>query len=304
MLDVHRLRIFRSVVASGSVHAAAANLGFSPSAISQHLTALQRETGLMLVERAGRGLRPTTAGLALAADADDVLARLGEAEALVADLRAGRTGSLSIGYFASVGSVWLPAVVKGLQREFPQLRVELRLTDDVPERAHEQADVQLVVGADDYGPPPGFVTHHLIDDPYVVALPTGHPLADQQEVELADLAGECWIDNDFAQAWCRRVLTEACAAAGFTPSFRVEAHDYPTALAFVEAGIGITVLPQLGAAHVPTHVTVLPVVRPTPLRAVYAVVRDAATLAAPARVALDLLRDIAREPVAGGVSTH
>jgi DNA-binding transcriptional LysR family regulator len=59
MLDVHRLRIFRSVVASGSVAAAAANLGYTPSAVSQHVTALQRETGLTLLERAGRGVRPS-----------------------------------------------------------------------------------------------------------------------------------------------------------------------------------------------------------------------------------------------------
>ncbi len=84
--------------------AAAANLGYSPSAVSQHVTALQRETGLPLLEKAGRGLRPTAAGLALAAEADEILARLGAAEALVADLRAGRTGSLSIAYFPSAGT--------------------------------------------------------------------------------------------------------------------------------------------------------------------------------------------------------
>src|SRR5918997_2989475 len=99
MLDVHRLRVFRSVVASGSVAAAATNLGYTPSAVSQHVSALQRETGLMLLERAGRGVRPTAAGLALAAQADGVLVRLGEAESVVSDLRAGRTGRLSIAYF-------------------------------------------------------------------------------------------------------------------------------------------------------------------------------------------------------------
>ncbi|HWL01877.1 MAG TPA: LysR family transcriptional regulator, partial [Microbacteriaceae bacterium] len=125
MLDVHRLRVFRSVVASGSVQAAAANLGYTPSAVSQHLTALQRETGLALLERAGRGLRPTAAGQELAAQADTVLARLGETESLIADLREGRTGSISIGYFASVGAAWLPRVVRRLTTEFPGVRLDL-----------------------------------------------------------------------------------------------------------------------------------------------------------------------------------
>src|SRR5690606_32700382 len=101
MLDVHRLRVFRSVVATGSVNAAAANPGFTPSAVSQHLAALQRETGLTLVARVGRGIQPTAAGLALADRIDELLDRLGGVESLVADLRAGRHGSLSIAYFAS-----------------------------------------------------------------------------------------------------------------------------------------------------------------------------------------------------------
>ncbi len=70
VLDAHRLMIFRSVVAGGSVQSAAANLGYTPSAVSQHVTALARETGLVLFERVGRGLRPTAAGLLLAEQAD------------------------------------------------------------------------------------------------------------------------------------------------------------------------------------------------------------------------------------------
>ena len=61
MLDVQRLRVFRAVVASGSVQAAADHLGYTPSAVSQQLTALQRETGLVLFEKAGRGIAPTPA---------------------------------------------------------------------------------------------------------------------------------------------------------------------------------------------------------------------------------------------------
>ena len=81
-----RLRVLRAVVAAGSIVGAASSLGYTPSAISQHLAALQRETGLTLLERVGRGVRPTAAGRTLADQADRVLERLGEAEAVVADL--------------------------------------------------------------------------------------------------------------------------------------------------------------------------------------------------------------------------
>lgn len=290
MLDVHRLRVFRSVVASGSVQAAAANLGYTPSAVSQHLTALQRETGLALLERAGRGLRPTAAGQELAAQADAVLARLGETESLIADLREGRTGSISIGYFASVGAAWLPRIVHRLTTQFPGVRLDLRLWETIPESADDRADIQIVVARRDYRPGHGYVAHHLIDDPYVVVVPEGHALADRAEVELAELVGERWVDNDFARGWCRANLIEACTAAGFSPTFQVEAHDYPTALAFVAAGVGITVLPALGARHLPAGSIAIPVVRPTPVRSIHLVLRDAVASIPPALAVLDELR--------------
>ncbi|WP_084723291.1 LysR family transcriptional regulator [Streptomonospora alba] len=293
MLDVHRLQIFRSVVASGSVQTAAANLGYTPSAVSQHITALQRETGLTLFARSGRGLRPTAAGNALAAEADRLLARLGEAESLVTDLRSGRTGSLTIAYFASVGAAWMPHVVRRLNSDFPGVRLDLELSEHIPLSAEERADVQVAVARSGFDPGTGFTGHHLLDDPYVAVLPRGHRFDGRDEVDLAELADDRWIDNDFARGWCRANLVEACTAAGFAPAFHVEAHDYPTALAFVEAGIGLTVLPSLGAAHLPDGVTCVRVVRPTPVRSIYAVVHDAADHTPAARATLELLREVA-----------
>jgi len=305
MLDVHRLRIFRSVVASGSVQAAAAALGYTPSAVSQHVAALQRETGLALLERAGRGVRPTAAGIALAEQADGVLARLGEAEAVVADLRAGRTGSLSLAYFASVGAAWLPRVVRRLTTDFPGVRLDLTLRETIPDDPDERADVQIVVAPVGFDPGSGFRARHLLDDPYVVVLPDDHRLAGHAEVELAELAVERWVDNDFARGWCRRNLVEACTAAGFSPPFHVEAHDYPTAIAFVGAGVGVTVLPELGAAHLPPGLAAVRVVRPTPVRSIHAVLRDAVVRTPPARAVLDTLREVAdpRVDLVGSRST-
>jgi DNA-binding transcriptional LysR family regulator len=297
MLDVHRLRVFRSVVASGSVAAAATNLGYTPSAVSQHVSALQRETGLQLLARHGRGVRPTAAGKALAAQADGLLARLGEVETFVADLRSGRSGSLSVAYFASVGAAWLPSVVSALTVEFPGVRLDLELTEEIPTDASRRADLQLAVAQPDFVPAAGTTAHHLLDDPYVAVLSESHPLAGRGEIELVELVGERWIDNDFARGWCRRNLLEACRAAGFAPAFAVEAHDYPTAVAFVAAGIGITVLPALGAVRPTPGTVAVPVQRPVPVRSIYALVQDAVAETPPVRTALAALRTVAREPV-------
>ncbi|WP_460704632.1 LysR family transcriptional regulator [Myceligenerans halotolerans] len=299
MLDVHRLRVFRSVVASGSVAAAAVNLGYTSSAVSQHLAALQRETGLTLLVKAGRGLRPTAAGLALADEADGVLARLGAAETLVSDLREGRTGSLSIAYFGSIGASWLPDVVRALTTDFPGLRLDLQLRDDVADLPEERPDLQLVVMKPEYTrTTKGFTAHHLLDDSYVAVVPSGHRFAGKEEIELADLADEPWVDNDFARGWCRRNLLEACAAAGFSPTFHVEAHDYPTALAFVDAGIGPTILPELGTISLPPHTVAVRIVRPTPVRSVYVVAADPVADTPPVRAAIDALRTAATREAA------
>jgi DNA-binding transcriptional LysR family regulator len=293
MLDVHRLRVFRAVVASGSVHAAAANLGYTASAVSQQITTLQRETGLVLLARSGRGVEPTAVGLAFADRIDGVLSRLGEVEAFAADLRDGRTGSLSMAYFASVGAAWMPTVARTLLERFPELRLHLELRDDSATGPGQRPDIQLVVA------PPGFTgtrqarAHHLLDDPYLVVVPDAHPLAGASEVELAKLADESWIDNDFAHGWCRRNLLEACQAAGFTPPFRVEAHDYPTAIAFVEAGIGVTVLPRLGAKNLPPGVVAVAVTSPTPQRSIYALTQTSVQGSPPAACVLERLRALA-----------
>jgi DNA-binding transcriptional LysR family regulator len=294
MLDVHRLRVFRSVVASGSINAAAANLGYTASAVSQHVSALQRETGLALMARNGRGVEPTAAGLALAAEIDGVLTRLGTIDSLVADLRAGRTGTLSIAYFASVGAAWMPQVVRTLVTDFPGIRLDLSLRDDLPAGAEERADIHLVVERHGFAVPAGTQAHHLLDEPYVAVVPAGHPVAGRASVGLPELAGERWVDNDFARGRCRANLIDACRAAGFSPPFHVEAHDYPTALAFVDAGIGITVLPRLGAGNLPAGVAAVPVTCPTPQRSIYAVVQSSVAASPAARAALLMLVRCAR----------
>jgi DNA-binding transcriptional LysR family regulator len=297
MLDVHRLRVFRSVVASGSVQAAATNLGYTPSAVSQHVSALQRETGLTLVTRVGRGIAPTGAGRALATEIDGVLSRLGEVEATVADLRAGRTGTLSIAYFASVGAAWLPQVVSVLLSRFPDVRLDLSLREDVPTDPLGRPDLQIAVeqvGVER----PGLVAHHLIDDPYLAVLTEDDPLAPRDRIALAELADRRWIDNDFARGWCRRNLIEAAHAAGFSPPFHVEAHDYPTAIAFVRAGIGITVLPALGARNLPDGVVAVPVVSPIPVRSIFALVQTSVADTPPVQTALAALHRCAGQPLA------
>lgn len=273
MIDVNRLRVFRAVVAAGSIQAAATNLGYTPSAVSQQVTTLQRETGLTLLERVGRGVEPTAAGLELAAAASGVLGSLDEVESRVADLRVGRTGSLSCAYPSSVGMAWMPGIIAGVVRDFPGLRLELCVRDQPEAGQPERVDVEVVVRGPSVEPMQGFREIELMCEPYQVILPEDHPLAAEQQVEFSALRGETWIASDIVGASCQLRVDQACAAAGFVAEYAVRADDHLPAIAFVRAGIGITIVPRLCTQDLVPGVVARDLVNPTPTREIILRVR-------------------------------
>jgi DNA-binding transcriptional LysR family regulator len=148
MLDVRRMQLLRAVVTSGSVTAAAGNLGYSPSAISQQLAVLEREAGVPLLERVGRGVRPTAAGRLLTEHAAIISKNLTDAETALKDLKEGRTGHLSVRYFASAGVALVPPSIVRLRKDHPGLQIDLKLVDPedpLPEVEEGTADVAIVV---------------------------------------------------------------------------------------------------------------------------------------------------------------
>ena len=278
MLDVRRLRVLRSVVTSGSISAAAANLGYTASAVSQQIGVLEREAGIRLLEKAGRGVRPTAAGRLLARHAEEIMGRLTAAENELADLRAGRSGRLSMHYFATAGAALVPPAVAEFTASYPGVRLELRLHEPAYSADHAasgEADIQLVVLRHDAGEQRAVSLVHLLDDDYYLVLPRGHRLAGQASIELTDLADDPWVDNEFPPGACRDIMLDAFAAAGFAPNFVVESDDYPTAQGFVAAGLGVTMVPGLGLGFVHPGVVVRPMANPRPVRAIYAAVAEA-----------------------------
>jgi len=299
MLDVQRLRVFRAVVASGSVQAAADHLGYTPSAVSQQLSALQRETGLVLFEKAGRGIAPTPAAEVLAAESEELMGSLSRLGGVVDHLRDGHTGSLTIGTFDSAAEFWLPHVARGLQRDFPDLVLELSLDELGPAAQRQPARRDIEVATEAADTPgrerPGYRRHVLSEEGYRAAMPEGHPLLAEypDQLPLAALAGVAMIDNDFSQTGCSVIIGGACRAAGFTPRFVARSDDHHTALAFVASGIGVTLLPALAVPEAMAGVESREVVNPTPQRRIVAFVRDSSATGAPTCRALELLQEAA-----------
>jgi DNA-binding transcriptional LysR family regulator len=269
------------------VTAAAAELNYTPSAVSQHVAALERETGTALLERVGRRVRPTPAGALLAGYAGDIIDRVSEAEAALAALTDGRTGRIRVASFASAGTGLVPPAVARFRASHPDVDLQLTLAeqpDAISALRADQADLGVVIHDLEQGdgslgpvaPHNGLEWHPLLLDPYFVALPRSHPLAAQSEVALAQLADERLVSDDRDRMCpCAEAFHQVCAGAGFTPRYAIEVYDYPTVQSLVAAGVGVAAIPLLGLSPaVHEGITIRPLVRPRLTRRIFAVSRS------------------------------
>ncbi len=291
MRDLRQLQSFRSTALCGSVRAAAERLGYTPSAVSAQIRALERDIGFDLFVRGGRRLIVSEAGSELVAAIDEVFGAVAVLDERIADLAAARLGCLTIGYFSSAGARWLPDLVAYLENTHPASGVRLELTDGHVKPAG--FEVQLVVTAErELATPSGMSSRILLADDYVAAVPTGHECTRLSAVSLAQLRALPWIDNELRDSSCRQMLIDACRSAGVEPVFRHQAHDYATALDMVDRGLGATVLPRLGLRGTREHVSVIEILTPRPVRFIHVVYVNNGPLAAMAADAVRALGDL------------
>lgn len=290
MLDARRMELLRTVISSGSIRAAAENLGYTPSAISQQLAVLEREAGVTLLEKAGRGVAPTAAGRMVADRAEAISAILAETGRDLAALRAGLNGRWRIRFFPTAGAAIVPPAVAAFREQHPDVRLEPCVSEDpMREVVDRDADMAIVATYETrLEVPPGVRATHLFDDPLRVVLPKEHPLARNRVVDLAMLAEEEWIELQN----CTGVLGRICAAAGFTPKVAVRADDFLTAQGFVAAGLGVRLAADLGLrTGAGAGVVARRLRRPEPVRRLYVVVHESVADHAVADKMLALLRD-------------
>ncbi|MEV0586366.1 LysR family transcriptional regulator [Nonomuraea sp. NPDC050310] len=289
MIDTNTLRLFDEIARSGSFTAAAELLGYTQSAVSRRIAGLEREARGPLFERLARGVRLTPAGEALHRHATAVLDRLERAEEDLAAIHAGLGGTVRVGAFATANIELVPKAIRAYATSRPRVRV--RLTEALSGRLFERlgAGALDVAVVSDY--PSGLVSGdaelvELIEDQLLVALPADHPLAGRERLDLAELAGESWIEA--APRGQPTQLLAACAAAGFTPRSGPRVAEWSGKFGFVAAGLGLTLVPRLAARAVPADVVTRPLTR-GPVRRVYAALPER-----PLPAALELVAELER----------
>ncbi|WP_419998424.1 LysR family transcriptional regulator [Streptomyces boninensis] len=271
-MDTAWLEVFRSVARHGSFTAAGAELGYTQSAVSRQVSALEAEFGAALFDRLPRGVRLTDAGRTALAHAGAALERLDAARRDLAAQRGLAAGRLRLGAFATAGAALVPRAIAGFRTDHPDVDIthtEGYSRDHVTALQAGDLDLAVVSGyADRLAAFAPVDLTHLLDEPVLVALPADHRLARRRTLRLAELADEPWIAGSTDAS---ETLISACLREGFQPRIDIVAREWIAKFGFVAAGFGITLVPALAAGALPPGLALVALrAQDAPVRSVYA----------------------------------
>jgi DNA-binding transcriptional LysR family regulator len=246
-VELRHLAALQALAHESSFGGAARRLGYTQSAISQQIAALERAVGERLVERPG-GPRPvalTEAGRLLVGHADAIVARLQAAQADMAALSEGAAGTLRVGSFQSVGARVLPAVMSRFTQEWPDIEIELResahdneLASWVERGELDLAFVMLPIDGENVE------TAQLLVDPYVLVVRPDSPLLrHDRPPTLREIAAERLIG--FRHCRSTGVVEAQLRSSGREPNFVFRSDDNGTLQGLASAGVGAAIMPRL-----------------------------------------------------------
>ncbi|NGM14087.1 LysR family transcriptional regulator [Verrucosispora sp. CWR15] len=269
-MELTAWRTFVTACQLGSLSAAAAELGYTQSAVSRQIAGLERRLGTPLIQRHARGVRPTPAGEVFQHHARITLMESDRALNAVRDIRDGTLRRpLAIGATPALAAGIVPKAIRRLLDEAGPLRWSL--SPGLSAQLHDQViagdlDVAVITDA-----PPGLPNDPRVErrflglDEMVVVLPVDHPQAGRGPVHIRTLAGQAWVeDNDGSAA----LLRQHAARAGVATRIDLTAADLPGKIALVATGHAIALIPGILTCALRTDVTTVTLVDP-PTRGIY-----------------------------------
>jgi DNA-binding transcriptional LysR family regulator len=268
MLDVARLRVFREVAARDSFTAAANALHHSQPAVSHHVARLEEELGVQLLVRESRGLTVTPPGEEVLRHAQ--LERLDQAERELAELASASRATVRLAAFPSAATTLVPQAVAALAKRYPEITLAVVQADpanSLPGLIEGQHDLVLaydypMLGQD---PEPELEYELLFEDHLLLALPSGHRVADRAVVDLGDLADDPWVTPN--PCLCRDAMEAACDLRDLRPRVVSQTNDYLAMQGLVAAGVGVALIPRLAlSAGVREGVVLRPIEEPALVR--------------------------------------
>ena len=249
-----------AVADTGTFSGAAEQLGYTQSAISQQVGALERIVGTLLFERPGgrRPVRLTAAGKLLLSHARTVLARVSFAAADLRALASGDQGELRVGTLPSIGTKVLPRVIGSFRTAWPGIEIVLRESRDSADliRAVETGDVDVTfieIGLHDTEM---LEVRPLLDDPLVFLAPAAAPEARHAVADIAHISRLPMIGT--RNAGCRQIIDDVFRQVPVSPTYVFRSDDNPTIQGLVGSGLAYAVLPLLTVDENDPNVAIIP----------------------------------------------
>jgi len=305
MIDLQGLRALVAVDRAGSVVAAADQLGYTPSAVSQQVKKLERDLDAVLLERRGRGVLLTERGRTLASEGRELLDGLERLEAVAAS-GTRPTAPLRIASFSTATRGLLGPVLGELREADAAVLATVTSVDPVDAMAmvasgsadlavvHNWNSVPLIA-------PSHVATEHVCHDEADVVLSIDHPLAGRAELERADLVGEAWASTPKG-AICHEALMRIFADLGTVPRVVAEDPDFASLIELARQGVAIALVPRLGRSTLPDGVVARPLADHSQVRDIRVAYRRSMAESAGIRRAVRLLLDAGRRIEASAIT--
>lgn len=249
MLDLHRLVLLRELSIRGTLAAVAQALNHSPSAVSQQLSLLEKEAGVKLLRKSGRGVRLTPQAEVLVEATSELLDTIERAEATLAASLTEVRGRVRVAVFQSAALALMPQALRIMSERFPEVRVEMVQRE--PEEALHDAwarEFDIVV-AEQYPSHtaawlPDLDRRELTRDEIRLALPPAGIAVPLTSTDLPGARDMPWVMEPRGTA-TRHFAEQACRTAGFEPDVRYETADLQAQIRLVESGNAVAFLPDL-----------------------------------------------------------
>ena len=253
-METARLRAFVEAADKGSVKAAADSLGYTPSAISQLITALEKELGIMLFVRSQKGMKLTSEGREMLPLVRSYLTHEDEIYTFAAELKGITRGKLVIATYPSIATTWLPEIVRSFKNDYPGIQISLMESiRSVIFRHFEQHEADLAFLA--YSEPMPYEFIPLSETEIIAAVPEDHRLADAKSFPIA----ECENDDFILGSWGKEMeILDILKKNDVHPEIKYTTYDTPATLAMVRMGLGISFVNKLSAQFWNEHLVKLP----------------------------------------------
>ncbi|MFL4474905.1 LysR family transcriptional regulator [Paeniglutamicibacter sp. MACA_103] len=243
-IETRRLEYFVTLVDDGSFSRAASRLFISQPALSQQIGKLEREVGVMLIDRTVRPFSITPAGRDIYVQSKIILEHVNKIEDISQHHQEGMRGSIRLGVIPALLYSRIPALVRGFARIHPAVSISMERENTLTLTGmlgKGLLDVAITFARIEDGK---LRSMKVFEDRFVVALPTDHPAAKSEAVDLGELGMENIIMSQRAGAPASYdTLVAACMQAGFSPNTMVVKGSYLDHISYVSAGFGVGIIP-------------------------------------------------------------